>query len=105
MNIKKKFGKKIREIRLLRGLTQEALAENINMSAKTLSQIELGNNFVSSETLFDLCQYLKINPKYLFDFELENSKPCDLLSDINMRLKNNPLLLKTIHKIVVALDN
>ena len=51
MSIKKNLGNRIREIRVSRSLTQEALAEKINLSAKSLSQIELGNNFVSAETL------------------------------------------------------
>lgn len=51
MSIKKNLGNRIREIRISRSLTQEALAEKINLSAKSLSQIELGNNFVSAETL------------------------------------------------------
>lgn len=48
MTIKKNLGNRIREIRISRSLTQEALAELVNISAKSLSQIELGNNFVSA---------------------------------------------------------
>ncbi len=104
MDIKKQLGNRIREIRINCSLTQEALAEKVNLSAKSLSQIELGNNFVSAETLDSLCEALKINPKSLFDFENPDTDKEDYIDEIVKRLKNNPALLKTIHKIVIALD-
>ncbi|MBR1424104.1 helix-turn-helix transcriptional regulator [bacterium] len=104
MTIKKKLGQKIRNLRLMNNMTQEALAENINISPKSLSQIECGNNFVSSETLEVICKALNTTPKALFDFEYIETNNKDLMSDISDRLKNNPILLHTIHKITVALD-
>lgn len=105
MNIKKKFGKRLKELRLSKGLTQEKLAEDIKMSAKSLSQIELGNNFVSSETLEELCAALNATPKILFDFEYVDEQPIDLLDDIIKRLESNPNRLKELHKILIALEN
>ena len=69
MSIKKNLGNRIREIRISRSLTQEALAEKINLSAKSLSQIELGNNFVSAETLEEICKALDITHNVLFDLK------------------------------------
>lgn len=103
MGIKKELGSRIRNLRLMQSLTQETLAEKLGISSKTLSQIECGNNFVSAETLEVLCRTLEITPKTLFDFNY-NNKTADLLYDINLRLKNNPILLQTVHKITVALD-
>ena len=104
MNIKKQLGNSIRKIRINCSLTQEALAEKVNLSPKSLSQIELGNNFVSAETLDSLCKALKINPKALFEFENTNADKVDCIDEIAKRLENNPALLKTIYKIVIALD-
>lgn len=104
-DIKKQLGLRIKELRLSKSLTQEALAEKINISAKSLSQIELGNNFVSAETLNDLCNALNITPRNLFDFNYIDLKETDAIDEISYRLKNNPKLLKTIYKIVIALDN
>ena len=104
MDIKKRLGNKIREIRISRALTQEALAEKINLSSKSLSQIELGNNFVSAETLEEICSALNINPNVLFDFKDEEVNRISAIDDIVSRLNKNPKLLKTIHKIVLALD-
>lgn len=69
MSIKKNLGNRIREIRINRSLTQEALPEKLNLSAKNLSKIELGNNFVSAETLDERCSTLNITPNTLFDFK------------------------------------
>ena len=101
-DIKKQLGLRIKELRLSKSLTQEALAEKINISAKSLSQIELGNNFVSAETLNDLCNALNITPKNLFDFNYIDLKETDAIDEISCRLKNNPNLLKQIYKIVIA---
>ncbi|MCD7879330.1 MAG: helix-turn-helix domain-containing protein [Candidatus Gastranaerophilales bacterium] len=105
MNTKKNLGNRIREIRISRALTQEALAEKINLSPKSLSQIELGNNFVSAETLDDLCRALNITPNVLFDFKYSEINEKDSINEIATRLKNNPGLLKIIYKIVIVLDN
>lgn len=104
MSIKKNLGNRIREIRVSRSLTQEALAEKINLSAKSLSQIELGNNFVSAETLEDICVALDITPNTLFDFKYADITEENALIEITKRLENNPNLLKTVYKIVMALD-
>ena len=104
MSTKKNLGNRIREIRINRALTQETLAEKINLSAKSLSQIELGNNFVSAETLDKLCTALDITPSVLFDFKCSDITENTYLDEIIKRLKNNPTLLKIIYKIVIALD-
>ena len=103
MDIKKNLGNRIREIRISNSLTQETLAEKVGISAKSLSQIELGNNFVSAETLEEICEALQITPKTLFNFDTNDSN-ISPIDDIINRLENNPQLLKTIHKIVLALD-
>lgn len=104
MDIKKKLGKKIRDLRVQHSLTQEALAEKINLSAKTLSQIEVGNNFVSAATFEKICSVLNLNPKILFDFDDYSIISQDPVEEISNRLRRNPALLKIIYKIVLALD-
>ncbi len=104
MSIKKNLGNRIREIRISRSLTQEALAEKINLSAKSLSQIELGNKFVSAESLEDIYTPLDTTPNTLFDFKYADIVEENALIEITKRLENNPNLLKTVYKIVMALD-
>lgn len=66
MGIKKEIGKKIKKMRLERGYTQEKLAEIIDISQKALSSIEIGENFVTSETLDKILTAFDITAEELF---------------------------------------
>lgn len=101
MNIKKLFGKRIKEIRTRLYLTQEELAERIGISAKSLSQIELGNNFISAENLSAICSALKINPKVLFDFQPEEDNNFEYVVS---KLKDNKILLNKISQIIQIIE-
>lgn len=105
MSIKKQLGNRIKELRLKVSLTQEELSERVDISPKSLSQIELGNNFISADTLEKLCNALEVNPKYLFDFDYINLDKKDALAEIEYRLKHNSKLLEVVYKIVIALDS
>lgn len=98
MEIKKLFGKKVKEKRLALSLTQEALAEKIGISAKSLSQIELGNNFVSAENLEAICVALNVKPRNLFDFQEDEN--IDKYQFVNEKLKNDKGLLSKIYDII-----
>ncbi len=60
MEIKKDFGEKVKRLRQKRKLTQEQLAEKIDISPRNLSKIEVGNCFVKAETLEKLLVALDI---------------------------------------------
>ena len=103
MDIKREFGNRVKTMRRDLELTQENLAEMADISTQSMSQIENGQNFVSAETMDALCKALKVEPKDLFNFEKNEPKE-EALIEIVRRLKRNPTLLKTIYKIVIALD-
>lgn len=60
------LGKKIKRMRLNRGLTQEQLSEMIDISQRTLSGIEIGENFVTAETLDKIIKALNTTSEELF---------------------------------------
>ena len=103
MDIKKLFGKKVKEKRTNLRLTQEQLAEKAGISPKSLSQIELGNNFISAENLDALCKASQVMPNQLFDFEDKKSSAVDL-EIIFSRLKSNSKLLDKIAKIIEIIE-
>ncbi|MDO5437401.1 MAG: helix-turn-helix transcriptional regulator [bacterium] len=105
MSIKKNFGKRVRELRLQSGLTQEELAEKIGISPKSLSQIELGGNFVSADTLELICSTLNISPDILFNFNKIDATKEDLVEEIVDTIKDKPELIKAIYKITLALSS
>ena len=81
MGIKQELGKKIKRIRLEKGYTQDKLSEMIDISQKALSSIELGENFVTAETLDKLLNALEITSEELFATNKFKAK--DLLQKIN----------------------
>ena len=102
MNIKKEFGEKIKRMRKNRNLTQEQLAEMIDISPRNLSGIEVGANFIKAETLEKILNALDTSMEDLFsNVEIKNNK--ELLADIIKDLKkveNNDKKLKRIYKMV-----
>ena len=85
MGIKKELGKKIKNIRLSRGYTQEKLSEMVDISQKALSSIEICENFVSAETLDNLLKVLEITPEELFATNKHKTSK-ELLNMINHNL-------------------
>lgn len=49
--IKKILGRNVKQLRTSKGLTQEQLAEHLNLQRETIAFIETGAAFVSSEVL------------------------------------------------------
>lgn len=60
-------GRKVREIRLLRGLTQANVAEQLGLSFQQLQKYETGHNRVSASRLYEIAQLLGVEPSYFFD--------------------------------------
>lgn len=60
------IGRKLKLLRLERGLSQEKLAEYVNMSREHISCIEKGKNLPTVETLYNLAAYFEIDIKYFF---------------------------------------
>ncbi len=85
MGIKKELGKKIKQLRIERGYTQEKLSELADISQRALSSIEIGENFVTSETLDKLLAALDITAEDLFSTN-DVKEPAELLKMINQNL-------------------
>lgn len=60
------IGRKLKFLRLERDLSQEKLAEYVNMSREHISCIERGKNLPTVETLYNLAVYFEIDIKYFF---------------------------------------
>lgn len=68
MDIKKEFGKILREIRTTKHLTQEKMAENIGIQPENYSRIENGLSFPKPENLVKLSKVLGVEIAELFQF-------------------------------------
>ncbi len=62
------FGRRLRQLRRQKNITQERLAEAIGVSVDLIGNIERGVNAPSFETIDKLSGTLNVLPKELFDF-------------------------------------
>ena len=61
------LGPRLKKARQDKRLTQEFVAESVNISADLLRNIENGGNIGSLPTLLNLCNFLEITPDFLFE--------------------------------------
>ena len=75
ISIKKKFGKRIKELRKSKNMTQEQLAGLLGIEPPNVSKLESGMHFPMPENIEKLAKILDIDVKELFDFgHLEEKK-------------------------------
>lgn len=105
MNLKNHLGKRIQDLRKSQKLTQEKLAEKINIDITSLSKIETGRNYPQPETLTKIATALGVDLNQLFEFE-ENLTATDYVNAINKNIdfiKSNDEKLKLLYKISCTL--
>jgi len=68
MNIKQKFGKKIKHLRLKKGWSQEKLALNANLDRTYVPSIEAGRRNVSIVVIEKLSIALNVNLNEILNF-------------------------------------
>ncbi|MBP3923814.1 helix-turn-helix transcriptional regulator [bacterium] len=86
MSLKILFGKKLKDLRKERGLTQEKFAELLELETGSIGMIEIGQRATSFETLEKISEKLNINYYELFDFEeieTKNSIEKAIIKEIN----------------------
>ena len=105
MDMKKMFGKRLRELRTAKMLTQETVAELINIKPENYSRIENGFSFPKTENIVKISQVLGVEIAELFQFAHLNDYD-KVLSAIIEKLKTDKestvityKLLKSIGKI------
>ncbi len=71
MNTKvlEKLGKTLKNIRIEKGLTQEALAEKVGIHPTYVGKLESGKNNVSIKMLFKISRALNTKLYNIFDFD------------------------------------
>lgn len=70
----KKIGSLLKELRKEKGLTQEQFAEIVNVSNRTVSRWENGNNMPDLDILIQISDYYEINLRELLDGERKSDK-------------------------------
>ena len=94
MEIKMKFGDKIRNAREDMDLSQRDMAAMIPMNQSNYSKIERDIQEPNLEQLRRICQILNIDPRYLLnlgDFTPITEKDLALLKDIKQFIRNHKI--------------
>jgi transcriptional regulator with XRE-family HTH domain len=97
------LGANLKYYRKQRRLTQEQLAEKVDITAKHLSTIETGATFVSAELLEKLTTNLHISASALFYSVAEKSSDDSLLNMIDKTIEKE--LLRTAEAIKIQIRN
>lgn len=99
-SIKNLLGKRIKELRQSRNLSQQELAEKIGIDQRNLSNIECGNTF-PSKSLTRLANALNIDLQELFDFEHYNTDEKNMKTYILKNIETlSPSDLKTVYRLI-----
>lgn len=64
--LQKAFGKRLAQVRKNRGITQQQLAEAVNMSVVAIAYLETGKRFARLSTLHKIARALKVDISELF---------------------------------------
>lgn len=102
-NIKKLLGKRIRELRIKKGLKQSELAEVISIEPRSISRIEAGFHFPKDEHLIKFANALEVSIDALFTFsQIKTSKELqeEIIAMINNADKKE---LQEIYRILLAI--
>ncbi|WP_451975975.1 helix-turn-helix domain-containing protein [Azospirillum endophyticum] len=67
LSLKQRVGLRVKEARVARGLTQEALADLVGRTVEAVSNIERGRTFPTIETLEQLGRHLDVPIQYFFE--------------------------------------
>ena len=101
-DIKKLLGKKIKQFRKLKNLTQEEWAEKINIEVPSLSNIETGKFAPSFETLQKLSTILETNIWEFYYFNPISKEK--MIEEINYKIKNNEELIKIVYYFLKSIE-
>ena len=97
------IGARIKKARIAKRLTQEELAEQINVSVAFLSRIERGSSHINLKRLNQLCGLLDVSEGYILNGSSSNSDEY-LNKEFNDLLKNcSPEKQKMIYKVAKAI--
>lgn len=97
-----KMGSFIKQLRVEKGKTQEEMAEDLNVSNKSISRWENGGNIAKVEDMLDIAEYFQISVDELIAGERKNeTEPIDAKEELkNVACyidKQNTQIIKQIH--------
>ena len=102
MDLKLKLGKRIKELRLRKNLSQEYMSEILEINPSNYSRIETGASYPRPENLEKICEILNVKPSELFDFEHFSSND-DKSKLLISAIQNNDVDVDLLFRIYCAI--
>ncbi len=99
------IGDKIRELRKKRGMTQEELAERVNVVRQTVSKWEKNLSVPDADILQRLCDVLDVDVKYILGDE-NGEKDSDIVNELvrlNTQLSIRNRRAKLIFRCIICI--
>ena len=102
-DFKKQFAKRLKELRIASGLSQEELANAVGVSEKTVSYWENGHNYVAIKTIPLLAKALNVPEYKFFVFgELSSENNEEILNLLNsMTEKEKRIVSQVVNSILM----
>jgi len=98
------IGERLKQARINKKLTQEKLAEQLDVSVTFLSRIERGSSFINLKRLNQICEILEISEGEILNGTSTNCSSY-LSQDFNNLLKNCPAdklsLIYNVAKVII----
>ena len=88
---------RIRERRIMVGLTQQELAERVGITYQQLHKYERAINRISAGRLFEIARELNVAPTYFFDGLGETEVPADVRQRMALELAKNASAMSEQH--------
>jgi transcriptional regulator with XRE-family HTH domain len=88
---------RIRERRIMVGLTQQELADRVGITYQQLHKYERAINRISSGRLFEIARELNVAPSYFFDGLGETEAPVDVRQRMALELAKNAAAMSEQH--------
>ena len=82
----KRIGSFLRELRTEKGLTQEQLAEKLNVSGRTVSRWENGNNMPDLSIIVELADFYDIDIRELLNGERKSEEMNEDLKETTLKM-------------------
>lgn len=105
MELKKRLGKRIQELRLKNNLKQSELAEKVGIATKHQSCIETGKNYPSAELVENYARVFNIDVAEVLAIE-HIKTPKELVCEINKLVKRaNDNEIMTMYRVLNGIIN
>ena len=103
-DIKKQLGQRIKYLRKNKGLNQEQLSEMLDLSPRSIGNIETGRVFMSLSNLEKFIEILGIEPYELFIFDKEPPKDI-IFNDVIQKIEKIKDDNKKLYALSAFIDN